>query len=467
MTHSNAAASGPDKPNARKPWWKLSLPMWIMIGVVIGGVFGFLFPNYTDASGKVHEGLGSQVQFLRTIFINLIKLVIGPLVFASVVAGIAGEANLKKVGRMGVKSFIYFEVVTTLALVVGLLVVNVLQPGTRGGGLTPPAGATTMAAVPNTVAAAKAQTLTETIVHIFPSSFADALVRNDVLQIVAFAVLFGIAVVTLGQAARPIIVWCESLSQVMFRFTSIVMLFAPIGVGAAMSHAIAEHGLKVLVDLGWLVGTLYFALIVFVVFVLGAIVLLFRVPLRPFFRAVKEPFAVAFATTSSESALPKAMENMQRLGVPKRIVSFVMPTGYTFNLDGTTLYLAVAALFAAQAGGMHMSVTEQVIMMLTLMVTSKGVAGVPRASYVILLATATQFKLPMVAILLIPSVDEFMDMARTSVNVLGNCLATVVIGRWEGEFDDKKAKVFGTPAEVPLEIQEGEPALAIDAAKGH
>lgn len=460
MLTPSTEASAVSNPARRPRVWYHSLPLWIFVAVLLGGTFGYLFPNTYDSQGHLlHEGLGAQVVFLRTIFINLIKLVIGPLVFASVVAGVAAEANLKKVGRMGVKAFVYFEVVTTLALVVGLGVVNVLQPGARSQTFVAAHAAATQAV--SSTPTAKPQSLTETIVHIFPSSFGDALVRNDVLQIVTFAVLFGIAAVTLGAVARPVVVWCEALSQVMFRFTSFVMLFAPIGVGAAMSHAIAEHGLHVLIDLAWLVGSLYLSLVLFVVLILGSIVMLFRIPLLPFFRAIKEPFTVAFATTSSESALPKAMENLERMGVPKRIVAFVMPTGYTFNLDGSTLYLAVASMFAAQSGGLHLPISQQVLMMLTLMVTSKGIAGVPRASYVILLATAGQFSLPMAAILLIPSVDEFMDMARTSVNVLGNCLASCVVARWEGEFDDERARRFATSEELPLPL---EPDLAATAA---
>jgi proton glutamate symport protein len=258
----------------------------------------------------------------------------------------------------------------------------------------------------------------------------------------------------------------ESLSQIMFRFTSYVMMFAPIGVGAAMAHTIGTHGLGVLVNLGKLIGSLYLALFLFVVFVLGAVALLFRVPILKFLKAVREPATIAFATTSSESALPKAMEVMERLGVPPRIVGFVMPTGYSFNLDGTTLYLAMASVFVAQAAeattGFHMSFGHQVVMMLTLMVTSKGVAAVPRASLVILLATLNTFlpeNIGPIGVAVIFGVDELMDMGRTCVNVVGNCLATCVIARWEGEFDDERARVFGTADEIRMDLAEGEPAF--------
>jgi proton glutamate symport protein len=310
------------------------------------------------------------------------------------------------------------------------------------------------------------------LVHIFPSSVIDSMVRGDVLQIVAFTVLFAMAVSAMGPRAAPILRGCEALSQVMFKFTNYVMMFAPIGVGAAMAHTIATNGLQVLKNLGLLIGSLYLALVVLVLFVFGAVMIIARVPVKQFLKAVREPFTIAFATTSSESALPKAMENMERLGVPQRIVGFVMPTGYSFNLDGTTLYLAMASVFVAQAAEPvigHMSFGRQIVMMLTLMITSKGVAGVPRAALVILLATLNSFMpggLGPIGVAVIFGVDELMDMGRTSVNVLGNCLATVVVARWEGEFDDDKARVFGTAEEVRRELAAGDLAFAEAAAEG-
>ena len=298
------------------------------------------------------------------------------------------------------------------------------------------------------------------------------MVRGDVLQIVAFTVLFAMAVSAMGQRAAPILRGCEALSQVMFKFTNYVMMFAPIGVGAAMAHTIATNGLQVLRNLAMLIGSLYLALLVLVVFVFGAVMIIARVPVKQFLKAIREPFTIAFATTSSESALPKAMENMERLGVPRRIVGFVMPTGYSFNLDGTTLYLAMASVFVAQAAEPvigHMSFGRQIVMMLTLMITSKGVAGVPRAALVILLATLNSFMpggLGAIGVAVIFGVDELMDMGRTSVNVLGNCLATVVVARWEGQFDDDKARVFGTPEEVRRDLAAGDLAFAEAAAKG-
>jgi proton glutamate symport protein len=421
---------------------------------VLGGVLGYISPDW-----------GNRVYFLRDIFLNLIKSIIAPLIFSTLVVGIAGGGDLKKVGRMGLKALLYFEIITTIALFIGLGVVNLTKPG-YGVALT-------AARDISSLQQAHAQGFRDMLVHIFPSSVLDAMARGDVLQIVAFSVLFAIAVSALGQRAAPILRGCEALSQIMFKFTGYVMMFAPIGVGAAMAHTIGTNGLGVLWNLGKLIGSLYLALFLLVVFVFGAVMIIARVPVRQFIRAVREPFTIAFATTSSESALPKAMEVMERFGVPRRIVGFVMPTGYSFNLDGTTLYLAMASVFVAQAAeattGQHMSFGRQIVMMLTLMITSKGVAGVPRAALVILLATLNSFLpngLGPIGVAVIFGVDELMDMGRTSVNVLGNCLATVVVARWEGEFDDKRARVFGTPAEARLDLREGEVAFADAVAEG-
>jgi len=439
-------------PPIKRPWYKPSLTTQILIGLVLGGVLGWLSPAW-----------GDRVYFLRDIFLNMIKSIIAPLVFSTLVVGIAGGGDLKKVGRMGAKALIYFEVVTTLALFIGLGVVNLIRPGV---GVSLVANATEV----GQLAQNHPKTLVETIVHIFPSSVVDSMVRGDVLQIVAFSVLFAMGVSAIGKKGEPILHFCDSLSQVMFKFTGYVMMFAPIGVGAAMAHTIGTKGLGVLKNLALLIGSLYLALFIFVVVVLGAVALIARVPIKQFLKAVREPFVIAFATTSSESALPKAMEVLERLGVPPRIVGFVMPTGYSFNLDGTTLYLAMASVFVAQAvestTGQHMGFGKQLVMMLTLMVTSKGVAAVPRASLVILLATLASFNLPIEGVAVIFGIDELMDMGRTSVNVLGNCMATVVVARWEGEFDDERAKVFGTPDEARLDIQHGEPAFAAAAAEG-
>ncbi|TMP92586.1 MAG: cation:dicarboxylase symporter family transporter [Verrucomicrobia bacterium] len=440
----------------RRPWYRPSLTMQIMIGLIVGAVIGWLRPDW-----------GNAVYFLRDIFINLIKSIIAPLIFSTIVVGIAGAGALRKIGRMGVKALIYFELVTTAALFIGLAVVNFTKPG---AGVTLTAGNTDIV---KAIGQGHPKTFVETLVHVFPSSVIESMVHGDVLQIVAFSVLFALAVSAVGEKGKPIIRAMESLSQIMFKFTNYVMMFAPIGVGAAMAHTVATQGLGVLANLGKLILSLYLALIIFILLVFGLVIFITRVPLRQFVRAVREPATLAFATTSSESALPKAMQAMERFGVPRHIVGFVMPTGYSFNLDGSTLYLAMASVFVAQAAettmGWHMAPGQQITMMLTLMLTSKGVAAVPRASLVILLATLNTFipaGLGPIGIAVIFGIDELMDMGRTCVNVIGNCLATVVVARWEREFDDNRAQVFGTPAEAELDLKSGDVAFADAVAQG-
>jgi len=440
----------------RRPWYRPSLTLQIMIGLVVGGVIGWLRPDW-----------GNAVYFLRDIFINLIKSIIAPLVFSTIVVGIAGAGALRKVGRMGVKALVYFEIVTTAALFIGLAVVNFTKPGI---GVTL---AATNTDVIKTIEQSHPKTLVETIVHAFPSSVIEAMARGDVLQIVMFSVLFALAVSAIGEKGKPIVRAMESLAQIMFKFTNYVMLFAPIGVGAAMAHTIGTQGPSVLVNLGKLIGSLYLALVLFILSIFGLVIWITRIPVRQFIRAVREPATLAFATTSSESALPKAMESMERFGVPRHIVGFVMPTGYSFNLDGSTLYLALASVFVAQAAettmGWHMGFGQQLVMMLTLMLTSKGVAAVPRASLVILLGTLNSFLpagLGPIGVAIIFGVDELMDMGRTCVNVIGNCLATVVVARWEKEFDETRARVFGTPDEAELDLKSGDVAFADAVAQG-
>jgi Na+/H+-dicarboxylate symporter len=435
---------------SRRPWYRPSLTTQIMIGLVVGALIGWLRPEW-----------GNKVYFLRDIFINLIKSIIAPLVFSTIVVGIAGAGALKKVGRIGIKALVFFEIVTTAALFIGLAVVNLIKPGI---GVTL---AATNTDIVNKIGQTHAQTFAEIVVHVFPSSIIDAMVRGDVLEIVAFSVLFALAVSAVGERGQPIVRAMDSLAQIMFKFTNYVMMFAPIGVGAAMAHTIGTQGPGVLINLGKLIGSLYLALIVFVIVVFGMVIWIARVPLRQFFRAVREPAALAFATTSSESALPKAMQAMERFGVPPSIVGFVMPTGYSFNLTGSILYLGMASVFVAQAAettmGWHMSFGQQITMMLTLMLTSKGVAGVPRAALVILLGTLNSFVpagLGPIGVAVIFGVDELMDMGRTAVNVIGNCLATVVVARWEKEFDENRARIFGTSQESELDLKSGDVAFA-------
>ncbi len=403
-------------------WFKKSLTAWIMVSMVMGVLIGYEFPAFSQ-----------NLKFLRQIFLNSVKAIVAPLLFSTLVVGIAGHSNLKQVGRLGWKSLLYFEIVTTVALVIGLIAINISQAGV---GIIQPE---ILEKLPET----KALTWDEHIVDIFPSNFIKAIYDGKVLQIVVFSVLFAIGLAMLKEEKkRPMLRACESLSEAMFKFTNIIMYFAPIGIGAAMAVTVGHLGIGVLENLLKLVLTLYAALIVFLFAVLLPVAMFIKLPIKKFIQAIREPVSIAFATTSSDSALPKAMENMEKFGVPRRIVSFVIPTGYTFNLDGTTLYLSLASVFVAQAANMHMSIGTQITMCLVLMLTSKGVAAVPRASLVILIATADQFHLPLWPIAAIFGIDELMDMARTSVNVIGNTLASCVIARWEGEFDDKKAHAF-------------------------
>jgi proton glutamate symport protein len=371
-------------------------------------------------------GFAVNLRTLSLIFLRMIKTIIAPLLFATLVVGVAGHADLKQVGRMGIKALVYFEVVTTVALFIGLAAINLSQAG-KGINLPPPPKTEKLEAV--------RQTPSEVIIHVFPENIAKSIAEGQVLQVVIFSLVFGVALAMLPEGKRrPMLSFAESLAETMFKFTNIVMLFAPVGVGAAIAYTVGHMGLGILKNLGMLLVTLYAALTVFILVVLLPVALIARVPIRRFVSAIAEPVSLAFATTSSEAALPRAMEAMEAIGVPRRIVAFVIPTGYSFNLDGTTLYLSLATIFVAQAAGIKLSFGQQLVMVFTLMLTSKGVAGVPRASLVILLATASSFNLPVEPIFIILGIDELMDMARTSTNVLGNCLATVVIARWEGEF---------------------------------
>jgi proton glutamate symport protein len=396
----------------------ITLTQQIFIGLAIGVVFGWFVNNY-------HPDWVANIRPFSQIFLRMIKMIIAPLIFATLVAGIAGAGHFKQVGRMGLRALIYFEVVTTIALVIGLLAVNLTRPGV---GLALPTEKSDISAT--------AQGWREILLHLVPESVIQAMATGDVLQIVVFSIIFGIALGLLGDRGKPLVHICELVAETMFKFTNIIMHYAPIGVGAAMAYTVGHGSLSVLINLGLLVLTLYGALIVLILGVFLPIALMFKVPIRKFVRAVREPAIIAFSTTSSEAALPRAMEVLERLGVPRRIVSFILPLGYSFNLDGTTLYLSLAAVFVAQAANVELTIGQQITMLLTLMLTSKGVAGVPRASLVILAGTLASYNLPLVGITLILGVDELMDMARTMTNVIGNCLATVVVAKWEGEFKE-------------------------------
>jgi proton glutamate symport protein len=385
----------------------------IFAGMAVGLLIGWLWPGVEVYARPVSQ-----------IFIRLIKTIIAPLLFATLVTGIAGHANLRTVGKIGLRSLIYFEIVTTLALLIGLAFVNLTRPGV--GIVLPPEAAP--------VVGAKKQTLSEVLVHVFPQSFFQAAAEGEILQVVVFSVLFGIAVSRLGDRKATMLEFCEALAATMFKFTGLVMTFAPVGVGAAIATTVGSQGLTVLSNLGAVLLTYYASVAFFVGTVLWPAALLFRVPVRRFIRAIKEPALIAFSTTSSEAALPKAMEAMTALGAPRSVVAFVMPLGYSFNLDGSSLYLSLASVFVAQAAGITLTFSQQLWMVLTLMVTSKGVAGVPRASLVILAGTLASFHLPAEGVAVLLAIDGLMDMARSALNVIGNGLAAVVMARWEGQF---------------------------------
>lgn len=403
---------------------KRSLTTWILVCMIAGAEFGYDIPE-----------VAKKLQVLSEIFLRLIKTIIAPLLFSTLVVGIAGHADIKQIGRMGWKSLLYFEIVSTLALFIGLLAINISKAG-MGVVLPPNADVAPITSI-------KEQSTSDFILHIFPENFAKAMYEGQILQIVIFSIIFGIAVAMIKEKYRtPMVRFCESLAETMFKFTNIVMYFAPVAVFAAIAYTVGHMGFDILFNLFKLLATLYVALIVFLVFVLFPVALLFKIPVLQFIRAVSEPATIAFATSNSESALPSAMESMEKFGIPRKIVAFVIPTGYSFNLDGTTLYLSLASIFVAQAAGIDLPLEKQLVICFTLMLTSKGVAGVSRASLVILLGTAVSFGLPVEPIFIILGIDVLMDMARTSVNVIGNCLATCVIARTENEFDDQAARKF-------------------------
>jgi proton glutamate symport protein len=412
----------------------------ILAGLVLGILVGYFFPS-SDANGVHVAGFAEQVKPLADVFLRMIKMIIAPLLFSTLVVGIAGTGDMKTMGRIGLKAIIYFEIATTVALFLGLGLVNLFQPGV---GMSLPLNADTKAAA---AMVQSQQHAWDILLHMFPTSVIDSMARGDILQVVIFSMFFGIAVAAIGAKGRPVLELMESTAQAMFTFTGYVMAFAPVGVFAAIAATVGSKGLGILLTLGKLVGLMYFGLVIFALIVLGIVSYLIRVPFLTFVKAIREPMLIAFTTASSEAALPKALEIMERFGVPKNIVGFVLPTGYSFNLDGSTLYLSLCSVFVAQMAGVHMTLGQQLIMMLTLMLTSKGVAGVPRAALVVLAATLATFNLPLEGAAILLAIDQIMDMGRTAVNVMGNCIATAVVARWEGVFDDERMRAFARGVE--------------------
>jgi proton glutamate symport protein len=419
----------PGRPSAASRRPRLpGLTTQIFIGLLVGIAIGAAWP-----------AVGVGIKPLADIFLRMIKMIIAPLLFATLTIGIAGTSDLKTMGRIGAKAIVYFEVATTIALFLGLALVNLFKPGV---GLAIPIG-------PGTAVAAMAQAEQggwDIVLHVFPTSVIDAMARGDILQIVVFSTFFGLAVASTGAKGQQVLGVVESLAHVMFKVTGYVMAFAPLGVCAAIAATVGSRGLAILFTLGKLVLVMYGGLVLFVIIVVGGVSYLIRVPFWTFARAIREPFLIAFTTASSEAALPKALEVMERFGVPKNIVAFVLPTGYSFNLDGSTLYLSVTSVFVAQLAGVTMTLGQQLMMMLTLMLASKGVAGVPRGALVVLTATLTQVGLPLEGAAILLGIDQVLDMGRTAVNVMGNCIATAVVARWEGVLDDRRMRSFGEAA---------------------
>ena len=403
-------------------WRTPSLTTQIFVGLLAGILIGIVWPSTAVA-----------IKPLADVFLRMIKMIIAPLLFSTLVVGIAGSGDLRAMGRIGLKAILWFELATTVALVIGLVMMNVFRPG---AGVTIP-----MADTQELAAMARSQLgAWDIVLHVFPTSVVDAMAKGDILQIVVFATIFGVALAAIGEKGRPLVELLDAVAHVMFRFTGYVMRFAPIGVLAAIAATVGGRGVAILVTLGKLVLVMYGSLVIFVVVVMGGAALLIRVPFLAFLRTIREPFLIAFTTASSEAALPKALEVMERFGVPKRIVSFVLPTGYSMNLDGSTLYLSAASLFVAQLAGVELSLGQQLTIMLTLMLTSKGVAGVPRAALVILTGTLSTFGLPLEGAAILLGIDQLLDMGRTAVNVMGNCIATAVVARWEGVLDDEQIR---------------------------
>lgn len=402
----------------------------IFIALVLGVIVGHFAPDFAV-----------KMKPFAVIFLRMVKMIIAPLLFATLVVGIAGHGDAKRLGKIGLKTVIYFEIVTTLALIIGLTMANIFKPGVGFvTGNTPHALHMQEAGL---MAGAQAHTsISEMVTSIFPTSIVDAMAQGNLLQIVVFSIFFALAIIAVGKKAQPVVDILNSVSQIMFKFTEYVMYFAPLGIFGAIASTIGANGLSVLKSYFKIIGALYVALAVFVLLVLIIACKIVRISFRSLIKALQEPALLAFTTASSEAAFPKAMDIMERFGVPKNIVSFVMPTGYTFNLDGSTLYLAMAVIFSSQIVGINLDLNQQLIIMLALMLTSKGVAGVPRVSLIVLAGTLASFNIPILGVAILLGIDQILDMGRTTVNLIGNCVATVVIARWERVFDYDKMKEF-------------------------
>ena len=404
------------------------LTIYIFISLILGILFGGLFPE-----------LGVKTQFLATVFLNMIKMIIAPLLFATLVIGIAGHGDVRNIGKLGIKTIVYFEVITTIALFIGLAAGHIFQPGK---GFFVEVSNIQMNLVKAMAVAHHHETISDMLTAMVPTSIVDAMATGNLLQIVVFSIFFAIAICAIGEKAKPVLSVLNSLSDIMFKFTELVMWFAPLGIFGAISSTVAHNGFQILGNYAKIIFTLYVALIIFVSCILILVCKICKVPFKGLFSAVSEPALLAFSTASSEAALPKAMEKMEKFGVPKNIVGFVMPTGYTFNLDGSTIYLSLGILFSTQIMGIELSIQQQLLMMITLMLTSKGIAGIPRISLVVLAGVLSTFGYPIVGVAILLGIDQILDMGRTTVNLIGNCVATVVIACWEKDFNYEQMESY-------------------------
>lgn len=408
---------------------KIKLTSLIFIALILGVIVGWLAPDFAR-----------RMHVLAEVFLRMVKMIIAPLLFATLVTGIAGHDDAKGIGRLGLKTIVYFEIVTTFALFIGLAVANIFQSGMGMGKLY--ADTTGLAQISQMVSVTQHNSLGQMLLSIFPTSIVQSMAEGNLLQIVVFSIFFALAIRSVGKKAKPVVEILHSVAAIMFKFTEFVMYFAPIGIFGAIAYTIGKNGIEILKDYASIIGSLYLALVIFVVLVLSAACYIVKISLKDLIKALQEPAILAFTTASSEAALPKAMDIMEKFGVPKTIVGFVMPTGYTFNLDGSTLYLAMAVLFSTQMAGIQLSIEQQLVIMLALMFTSKGIAGVPRVALIVLAGTLTSFNIPILGVAILLGIDQILDMGRTTVNLIGNCVATVVIARWEKQFDYDKMKSF-------------------------
>ena len=407
---------------------KSNLTLWIFISLILGIIVGWLFPS-----------IAIKFQPLSTMFLRMVKMIIAPLLFSTLVIGIAGHGDIKSIGKIGLKTIIYFEIVTTIALVIGLLSAHLFQPGM---GFNLSASSSQIETVDAMSKLNTHSSLTDMIVHIVPTSVIQSMAEGNLLQIVVFAIFFAFSVCAIGQKAKPVLEFLTSTSEIMFKFTEFVMYFAPIGIFSAIAATVGENGIGILFGYCKVIFSVYASLILFILFVLVTVCKIINIPFKGLLKAIGEPALIAFSTASSEAAFPKAMEVMEKFGVPKNIVSFVIPTVYTFNLDGSTLYLSLGVIFATQIAGINLNIEQQIMIMLALMLTSKGVAAVPRVSIVVMAGTLSSFGYPLLGVAILLGIDQILDMGRTTVNLIGNCVASVVIARWENEFNYTKMIKF-------------------------